>query len=483
VALSWVVLSSMGRSLWFDEAFSVWAARHDVAGVIASARADTWPPLYHLGLHGWTLIFGSSEWGVRSFSLLAYLLGALVLYRLGLEVGRSRTAAAVAVLAFATNSVLLKQAVTARGYPLLVLFAASSVLFFVKAFVSPGASGRWGPLALFVIANALGTFTHYWFFFLLAGVGVAGLVQVPRIPRLRFVLAMAVSVIPFAVLWTPALIAQLPVTAPLAWVHRPGVPDLIGALLRLLCGPFALPLLVALVLVRVRPLRIDAGPFRRAWQRPVFRTLVLGSAVAVLLPFLVSQVRPIFSPLYAVVTLPLLACAVAVVLEEASGIRPLVGGAVLVAVLAGQQLQSHGDSGWTDRSVARHLVEKIGDRAVLVFSSGWGLGVEYYLDRIPETVRWERRHFPADALSHPGWIDQDRELARGGELDREADALCEEVVQLLKAQPESKAYLFFNPESRVDPVLRGKLAGRLRMVDREQVPGNRIKVESYGLRP
>jgi uncharacterized membrane protein len=132
LVLSWVVLSSMGRSLWFDEAFSVWAARDDVAGVIASARADTWPPLYHLGLHGWMLTFGASEGGVRSFSLIAYLLGALVLYWLGLEVGRSRTAATAAVLAFATNSVLLKQAVTARVYPLLVLFAASSVLFFVK---------------------------------------------------------------------------------------------------------------------------------------------------------------------------------------------------------------------------------------------------------------------------------------------------------------------------------------------------------------
>jgi hypothetical protein len=337
-------------------------------------------------------------------------------------------------------------------------------------------------MALFAIANALGTFTHYWFLFLLAGIGVAGLVQVPRGLRLRFVLAMAVSVIPFAVLWTPALTEQLPVTAPLAWVHRPGIADLIGAVLRLLCGPVALPVLGALVLVRVRPLRIDAGPLRRAWQRPVFRALALSSAVALLIPFLVSQVRPIFSPLYAVVTLPLLASVVAVVLEEAGGLSPLVGGFVLVAVLAGQQLLSRGEPGWTDRTVARGLAEKIGGRGILIFSGGWGLGVEYYLDRMPEAARWERRHFPVDAQSHPGWIDQEREFARGGGLAREADAVCDDVVQMLNAQPESKAYLFFNPDSRVDRVLRAKLSERLRMTGGAQVPGNRVSFESYDLR-
>jgi hypothetical protein len=85
---------------------------------------------------------------------------------------------------------------------------------------------------------------------------------------------------------------------------------------------------------------------------------------------------------------------------------------------------------------------------------------------MPNASRWERRHFPADVQSYPAKIDQERELARGEELDREADALCDEVVQLLKAQPECEAYLLFNPDSRVDPALRGRLAERLRTVDR-----------------
>ncbi|MCS7001252.1 MAG: hypothetical protein NZ518_00235, partial [Dehalococcoidia bacterium] len=53
VAFGLRVANLGGQSLWYDEGFSVFLARHAVADIIRLTAGDIHPPLYYVLLHGW----------------------------------------------------------------------------------------------------------------------------------------------------------------------------------------------------------------------------------------------------------------------------------------------------------------------------------------------------------------------------------------------------------------------------------------------
>ena len=61
------------QSLWNDEGTSVALAQRDLVTITRNASHDIHPPLYHYLLHLWIWAFGTSEFAVRSMSVLAGL--------------------------------------------------------------------------------------------------------------------------------------------------------------------------------------------------------------------------------------------------------------------------------------------------------------------------------------------------------------------------------------------------------------------------
>ena len=94
-------------------------AEHDIppAGPARVIRAvllsDTNPPLYYLLLNGWTRLFGTSDAGLRLFSLLCALLTIPLLWLLGRELG-GESLGRTAVLLFALSPVSLFYSVEGR---------------------------------------------------------------------------------------------------------------------------------------------------------------------------------------------------------------------------------------------------------------------------------------------------------------------------------------------------------------------------------
>jgi uncharacterized membrane protein len=56
--------------LWLDEALSVNIAKQPLGSIGDALRHDGHPPLYYYALHGWINIFGSSDFAVRSMSMV-----------------------------------------------------------------------------------------------------------------------------------------------------------------------------------------------------------------------------------------------------------------------------------------------------------------------------------------------------------------------------------------------------------------------------
>jgi hypothetical protein len=471
LALAWILWGRATGSLWLDDAYSIAVASRTPAGILEALRTDSWPPLYFLALHGWMKVAGSGEWAVRSLSLTAYMLAILVTGLAGAEATRSRAGGWTAALVAALSPVALQGSTAVRGYALLELWCALALLFFLRAFAPEGRSDRLS-LGLFVVAGALGTFTHYWALFALAGLGVAGLAVLPRAVWPRLVATLALAVAPFLLLWTPTVLVQLRQGGQTAWMRRPGIPDLIGSVWTPVGGPVAVLGIVAAMALFVKPVRVRGELLRAAWGQPLARLAAVAAGVTFLVPFLIAQGRPSYAFRYGVAALPALAVLVALVLRVAEPRRALVGCALAALGAIGLAIGGVPSGGWRDRVAAADLANLVGPDDPLVFSGLSRVGLSYYLDRAAHPPAGPRLQFPADLLVHPGWIDVRQELARRPELEAEAAALAARIADDLRRRPGLRAWLLYREGSPIDVLLRAELDRRLRRSDVRSGPGD-----------
>lgn len=174
------------KSLWIDEAFSVWVAEQPIPDALAwLARIDQHPPLYYLLLHFW-LRMGDDAATVRALSALLSALNVPVLYALGRRLW-GPAVGLLAALILALSPFHLHLAQEARMYALLCLcvsLAAWALAVWLTPSPAPPGVRRspdrvhaWLPPAGYVAATAAALLSHSTavFFPLAANVFVIGL--------------------------------------------------------------------------------------------------------------------------------------------------------------------------------------------------------------------------------------------------------------------------------------------------------------------
>jgi 4-amino-4-deoxy-L-arabinose transferase-like glycosyltransferase len=149
-----------GESFWFDEAYSVWVARHSVAWHIALSTQRIFPPLYYLLLHFW-LALGTSELAVRSLSALIGLLCVVAVYLLARRLFDERVGLYSAVL-LAISPLHIWYSQEARMYILVAALGLCSAYFMLLS-LREGGLWHWSAYAL---STALLMNAHYFAVFL-----------------------------------------------------------------------------------------------------------------------------------------------------------------------------------------------------------------------------------------------------------------------------------------------------------------------------
>ncbi|HEY9401877.1 MAG TPA: hypothetical protein VIQ24_04250 [Pyrinomonadaceae bacterium] len=232
-----------GSCLWFDEVFSVHAARHGWGGLLEFVALDLiHPPLFYLLLKVWVaLVGGEAVWWLRLFTVLAETAAVVPFLLLCRELGvRSGGGAVrVALLLLAVNGYLIQHAQQLRMYGLLLLFALCSLWLFARFSGGDERSGGWGLAVALFVANLLLVYTHYFGWLL---VGLEGLFLVVwRRGKLK---AFAVSVFALGVCFAPwvwlvwrASGAGEGLAQNIGWAARPRLPDILQPFL-LLHEPF-----------------------------------------------------------------------------------------------------------------------------------------------------------------------------------------------------------------------------------------------------
>ena len=157
------------RSLWLDETFSfAFISRSWEAiltnPVLMKETSELNPPLYFVFLAGWTALFGTGEFALRSLSVV-FGVGAIILTGVIGSFLYDRRTGLLAALFMAVMTYPLHYSQEARGYALFLLLALGSFYYCAKC-LQNGQRRDW--FAYLGVTVAL-SYTHtYWVFLALA---------------------------------------------------------------------------------------------------------------------------------------------------------------------------------------------------------------------------------------------------------------------------------------------------------------------------
>ena len=148
----------INQSLWLDEAINVTFVKnlnlHSL--VFEYSIGDFHPPLYHIIMRGWVLLFGTSEIVVRLPSVILGFATVYVVYLIARKLFDDKTALISATLV-ATSPLHVYYSQEARMYMLAAFFASLSVYFFVSILKKETLIYWFG----FVVATVLMLYSDY----------------------------------------------------------------------------------------------------------------------------------------------------------------------------------------------------------------------------------------------------------------------------------------------------------------------------------
>ncbi|MCC6226619.1 MAG: glycosyltransferase family 39 protein [Microthrixaceae bacterium] len=195
--------------IWGREAVEANLGAEPLGQLLQSLRHAGGPPLWIVMIHGWQSLVGDGDAALRALPAMITVATVGVLWRLGDELGGSRLARDLALVA-ALSPALLRYGSDAGPAAMVVLLVAVGALALVRSLSSPSLRRL---TALGLVTSAL-LWTHYWTAPLLAGTAVAVLIGrrgrsgAARAAASRALLAMALGVAGFLP-WAPTLLFQL----------------------------------------------------------------------------------------------------------------------------------------------------------------------------------------------------------------------------------------------------------------------------------
>jgi mannosyltransferase len=407
------------KSIRLDEAQSLWQTNHSYGELLRIIAEDVHVPLYHVLLRTWRLLLGPDVQTARLLSL-AFLLAAVPVFYLVARKVLSRPWALFALVVFSCSPFLQWYGSEARMYSMLVLVTLVSQYFFLNL-LSADRTVAWVGYAASAV---VGSYTHYFFAFVLAAQGLYVLLMWRRLPRAAIAKMAGVAALVGAVYlpWYLYFRANGSASGTRPHLPEPSSVDLSNVYSQFLFGFQAdtintllvstWPVLVLGALASVRVgVRLD---------RPT-AYMVVAAFVPVVLAFVVSHlVTPFFLSRYMIAALPAF---VLLLVSFIGGLtRPVARGlaaALLAVTVAGTVVEAESPDTPVDedyRTAAQLIEDGATPQDLVVLSSPFTVyPFEYYYDgaaRLATLPLWDREG-PAPAFDSDQLPEQVAALTEG----------------------------------------------------------------------
>jgi len=301
-----VPLGSLGKSLWRDEAATLYSAHLSWSALWQQSRVvDRVLLPYYALVHVWIYVSPRIEW-VRALSLLAFVATVFLVGQLGRRLGGG-FAGISAGLIVGTNPLMLQSALDARPYALATFTATLAVWAMWSGLGDAGQARWWWFSALTIVTAGLQLFIALAPFAVLATV----VIRVPSMTRrqIRRFAVPALLLIVVTVMWLAVVVGQ---GGQVSWIprqtSRQAVKDLAGSAFfghhTTYLVVIAIALLVALVrlFARTHPFATFSGQQRLIGLTLVAWTFLPGSTLVAL-----SFFHPAFVDRYVTASVPGLA--------------------------------------------------------------------------------------------------------------------------------------------------------------------------------
>ncbi|MCI0404935.1 MAG: glycosyltransferase family 39 protein [candidate division Zixibacteria bacterium] len=450
------------RSLRHDECCSVEIASTSWPGIIENLKVNAHtPPLYYFLLNLWMKLFGASEAALRSLSAVFYILSIFAVYRLGKTLYDKKTGLLAAFL-FMVSPMAIWHAQDGRMYSLLPFLGILSTLYFFRLFFR--SSGSKTDFALYLLVNTLGTFTHYWFFFILAAQGAAVLLLVFRSAFKKFLAATVISVLPFLGLWISVFLQQLG-NSGTSWMDKPAASAFFSTLLTFYGGGklgfLVYAAVLTLVLVEIRPNKmklLNPSLLKAFLQQKQNLALLILVFVSLAVPLMISQVKPIYvENRYTIIAVPSLALFLGAFLNRFAGKAPLLvfSSVLLSGVLVSFVYKRIRLPAITHRSISEYIFSRANRNDILVLSTSSRPGIEYYLHRNDLVSNFTKFSFPSEMAVHPCWTWLRQWLSEKERLANEADSLVK-IIDSLARDSTAKIWLVYGGFPEVEAIITNK---------------------------
>ena len=227
VWLRWSGLNA--QSMWADEGFSAWFSQFSPGTQWHLLSWDTQGPTYHIVLHYWVALWGTSEASFRSLSALFSTLSLAVFYLIAQKIWPDRLFVSLSLMLYSFSFFQIWYAKESRTYALLAFLLLTCVYCMLMCLSKPTVLRVVG----LAVALAVALYTHNMALYYLPGLIAFWFVYPSNMTfgaRLKKV-ALVGSIVLFLYLpWLPTLIRQVVSVHGYYWAPKPSIKDLFGTL-------------------------------------------------------------------------------------------------------------------------------------------------------------------------------------------------------------------------------------------------------------
>ena len=239
------------RGFWGDEAWTSLISQLPYADMLKTTAADFHPPGYYTVVELVYKFLPPTEIATRSISIIFYFATIFMVYKLASFV-RGKLFGLLTALVVAANPIFFTYAFEARNYTMFAFAATGSIYFLIEL----SKKFTWQRTIGFILISALGIYTHYYMFFVLAAQGIYILLYDRQILFKMIGAYFAVGLLYLP--WIPFLAGQLNSVAGDYWIGGIDKRTHYEALLRILGGehqnairPWLFGLSVGLLLIGI----------------------------------------------------------------------------------------------------------------------------------------------------------------------------------------------------------------------------------------
>jgi mannosyltransferase len=450
----------LNKSLEIDEPYTANMVHLSWPEMYNAFYDDNVTPLHYALLKIWVGVVGESEVALRFPSLIFYGLTILVAGLTGRQILGMRGGLIAAFLVSISTDMGHLHAASARPYALMSLIAAStSGVFFYLLGLLPGTQSKPRLWAVFILLNTLGLLTHQIYLFFMLGCLCAALLSGYRNVLLVLASHLAALVI-FLAVWGAVLINGMNLPT-VTWMSAPGLYEFASAIANL----WGIPQLLLLVTFFALFLAFNFPAARVLAQSRLLWTGVVLLAVTFLLPFFMSQFKPIFNHArLPILLLPLASLIVALLIVRLE-ISPRFTGLLLMLLLVTslwmtyQRFQKR--EPYSTRQSVQHLIRNAACDDTIVAGALSYAELRYYLRVMSAPACLKITPFPTEVAAHPGWLDIDAVLEKPQVMQAEIDA----ILQQANRWPGSNVWVFYGAENfdNITNVLKSQLDAQLQL--------------------